>query len=245
MKRWLWILLAVCISTGVYYTIRYGLRPKPIPVMNPTDFTRLDQIGVVTYRRLRTDVRSERLLVLGTAEDAPEDDQVWAGFIKAAVADKEKIIYFTREGMQAAPPGNDYQTIVYDQAALDSGEFFKTVKAQLKSGQLVIVHSPTKEASHLVKASLARKLERFVQHPVLSLSTLRFALNEEESDGLQCLTATEDPDGNRRLGCAAQRVARHFMRKKLDPTKIWAVIERHGLKEYLVFIHTPQAQPGN
>ena len=241
MKRFLWTLVSLCISTGVYFTIRYGLQPKSIPVMNPTDFDNLEQVGAVIYKRLRQNVRTERVVLLGTRSDVPEEPTLWRGFLKAAAADREKIVFFARDGRDVAPTTDQWETVNVDQSLIDSGEFPKRVLARIKAGHLVVVHGESREVTHLVKGSLGREIEALVQHPVLSLSTAPLAIDEKSRDELRphCLDTGEDPDGQRRLGCAAQKVARKFSRKALRPDRIWAVIERHGLKEYLVFLHLP------
>ncbi len=241
MSRWLWIFTAVVISTGVYFTIRYGLRPKPIPVMNPTQFQELKQIGTVLYKRLNQNIRAERIVLLGSNEDVKEYEQVWAGLIESAVADKEKIVFFVREGMKPInTPGADVVTFTEAQAQND--ELFKEIGKRLQRKQLVVVHAWTSEITHFVKGSISQRIDPVIRHPVLSISTLRFALQNAEIDDLQpqCLAAPEEgKEGIQRLSCAAFKVARKFLKKNLDPSQIWAVAERHGLKEYLVFIHQP------
>ena len=239
MKRLFWIVVAISISTGIYYTIRYGLRPKPIPVMNPTDFKRLEQVGIVAYKRLRTEVRAERVVLLGSSIEVPQDFRVWGGFVKAALADQEKLVFFERTQLPVEPVNQNYEIITYDDAAVASGALVEQVKEQVKKGPLVMIHGLTRETSHLVENSLARRLETTVQHPVLSLSILRFAITAAERESLQppCLPPGADITGQGRLGCAAMKVARQYQRRALDANSIWSVIERHGLKEYLVFIH--------
>lgn len=206
--------------------------------MNPTEFADLEQIGVVTYKRLRTEIRAERLVLLGTAEEA--EYSVWNGFLRAAVADKEEVVYFVRGGLPELAPGG-WEVVTYDDGALSSGKLFADIKARSRAGQLIIMHGTAREMSHLVKDSLVERFEKTFQHPIMSISSLRLALRPEERDNLQaqCLDAGNESAEDTRLVCSAQRVARLFMRKSLDPSKIWAVIERHGLKEYLVFIHAP------
>ncbi|MBX3020754.1 MAG: hypothetical protein KF799_03695 [Bdellovibrionales bacterium] len=239
MQRWIWFLVAALVSTGVYFTIRYGLRPKPIPVMNPTQFTDLEQIGVVIYKRLRHDIRAERLVVLGTTSDMPQDSKLWTGFFKAAAADKEKIVFFPRKDIAQVPEIENLEIIPFDEASVQNGQFFKLIQERMKAGQLIIVHGLTNEVSHLINGSLSRQLDRVVQHPVLSISSLRFALKQEDRDSLQTLCLDTNPTGENKLACAGQKVARKYLRKNLDAAKIWAVMERHGLKEYLVFVNTP------
>lgn len=239
MKRWIWIVAAFLISTGVYFTIRYGLRPKPIPVLNPTEFADLEQIGAVIYKRLRHDIRSERIVLLGSSQDIVEDYKIWSGFLKAAAADKEKIVFFQHAGVPTVTEAQAWENVPFDEAAIQSGEIFNKVKERAKAGQLILIHGRTGEVSHLVSGSLSRQVDRTVQHPVLAISSLRLALTDEERDNLstQCLDTSGSPEY--RLACAGQKVARKYLRKNLDRSKIWAVAERHGLKEYLIFVNVP------
>src|SRR5262245_15619123 len=116
MSRWLWIFLAVMISTGVYFTIRYGLRPKPIPVLNPTEFQELKQIGVVLYKRLHQNIRAERIVMLGSSEDIKGYEQIWQGLAESVLADKEKLVFFVREGMKPpSVPEAEVVTFTLDQ----------------------------------------------------------------------------------------------------------------------------------
>jgi hypothetical protein len=224
MSRWIWILLALVVSTSVYFTIRYGLRPKPIPVLNPTEFQDLNEIGVVIYKRLRQNIRAERLLVLGSSPDLEEDRKIWEGLLKAAAADGEKIMAFGGEDLK-------------------SEAFQQKVKEHLQSGILVVVYGLTPEVSHLVDGSVSRLLDRVVQHPVMAISTMRLAVDRADFDNLQaaCLDATHEQADRRRLDCAAGKVARKFIKRKLEPGKLWAVMEKVGLKEFLLYIHRPVA----
>ncbi len=238
MSRWLWIFLAVLISTGIYFTIRYGLRPKPIPVMNPTEFQELKQIGTAIYKRLHQNIRAERIVLLGSGENVTNYDQVWAGLVEAAVADKEKLVFFVREGMKASGISGA-EVVTFTEAQAESGALFNEVNNRLKRKQLVVFHAWTPEITHLVKGSISQRIDRVIGHPVLSISSLTFAIQDAEVDSLQpqCLDATGE--GVQRLSCAAYKVARKFLKKQLNQASIWAVVERHGLKEYLVFIHQP------
>ena len=209
--------------------------------MSPTDFAELDQIGSVIYKRLRQNVRAERAVLLGSNQDFKDDRNIWAGFLKAAATDGEKIIYYAPKGMGPALRNPAWETVEYDEAEALSGDLLSKVRSLLKARRLIVLHAPTKQVSHLVSASLAHQLDKLVQHPVLSISTLRFALSPEEHDSLQteCLDAQRENEGTNRLSCASQKVSRKYQRKNLDAKKLWAIIERHGLKEYLVFIHNP------
>ena len=222
MSRWIWIIVAFCVSTGVYFTIRYGLRPKPIPVMNPTQFETAEQIGSVVYKRLRQNIRADRVVVLGSSPGTLEDEQIWDGLAKAAMADHEAV------------------DVLAVRDITDREAFFNRIQESVRARKLVLVTGVTTEVSHLVADSWTKILERQRKHPVLSIAIQRLAVTTPEYDEVQtqCLDATDD-SGVNKLECAAQRVARKYLKRKLAPDQLWAVMERHGLKEYLLFIHRP------
>lgn len=222
MSRWIWVIVAISISTAVYFTIRYGLRPKPIPVLNPTHFENAEQIGTSIYKLLRQNVRADHLVLLGSSPGMEEDALIWDGFAKAAAVDRESV-----------------ETIVLKDVT-DRAVMLSQIREWIKAKKLVLVRGLTPEVSHLVKESWSKYFDRELKHPVLSISTMRLAINPEEYDDVQtqCLDPDDDT-GLRKLDCAAQKVARKYLKRNLAPEKLWAVMERHGLKEYLLFIHRP------
>jgi hypothetical protein len=217
----------------VYLTIRYGLRPKPVPIMNPSEFERADQIGAVIYRRLKQNIRPERLIVLGSSPELSRAEEVWDGFLKTALADGLSIDAFYQFESLSAPEVFAATAIPYTEAQIESGEFAKTIKSRLQAGHLVVVHGSTRRVSHLVTNSLSRQLDDVVHHPVLAVSTLPISIKAEELQSLQeaCQSTPET-----RLNCAVARVSRTLSKKRDTPGKLWSVMERHGLQEYLVFI---------
>ena len=235
MMRWLWFFFSIFISTGVYFTIRYGLRPKPIPVMNATEFEQAPQIGAVIYRRLGDEIRSEHVLVLGSDMTLADSGEVWTGLLKTARADHVEVpVIFQREGLNSIDSGG-VPIIPYNEQMVISGELVSLIKAKIQPGQLVIVHATTDEASHLHAESLSRSLDKELERPVLAFSTVNASLSAEEQERLitQCYDSHKEAAG--RIDCSQVRESKLLSKKKSG--KIWAVMERHGLKEYLVFIH--------
>lgn len=241
MVRWLWVILAVCLSSSIYLVVRYGLRPKPIPVMNPTRFERLDQVGVVTYKRLRQNLRAERILLVGISPEVRMGPEIWRGFVRAAMADGQKLaLYRPATGLaveESWPNGVSIQE--YDPIKVEESGFARDIQSQIHAGMLLVVLAETRETSHLVTNSISRRLESVLGRPVLSVSVLNFSVLPPPADepSSQCLDASEDNTGQVRLACAVHRVQRKFLKRHLDPQRIWGIIERHGLKEYLLFIY--------
>src|SRR4051812_31508713 len=130
IKRWMWIVASIFISTGVYFTIRYGLRPKPIPVLNVTEFANAQEIGAVIYRRLRQEIRTEHILLLGSTPKLPGYADIRAGLLKTASADSLKIsVVLQREGLKT--PVGPWTVTNFTEAMVQSGELVNTVKAAI------------------------------------------------------------------------------------------------------------------
>ncbi len=239
MKRWLWFISSLLISTGVYFTIRYGLRPKPIPVLNATQFENAEQIGAVIYKRLRQEILVERVILLGSVEGWSGSQNLWTGFLKTAHADGLHIEYLYNEEKLPAPANvGKWDTVAFNEFAVQSGALSANVMKKLAAGKLLVIHGLTTEVSHLVKDSLSRALDTAAQHPVLSLSILTPGLKPEDLDNLQaqCLEPQSLLDGAARLSCAEARVSKVLLKKHLVAGHMWAVMERHGLKEFLIFV---------
>lgn len=207
--------------------------------MNATSFDNNEEIGAVIYRVLRHEVRAERAILLGSDPELPAYPEIWSGFLKAAEADQLKIdVFFQRENLSIPAVTGGWESVTYTSAQAESGELMEQIKSRLVAGHLVIVYGATREISHLLRNSISHALETVLQHPLLSISTLYLSLAPDQMDGLKakCLEPLSDqPDA--RMDCAELRVAQTLHRKNLEKHPIWAVMERDGLKEYLVFIH--------
>ena len=165
--RWVWVVIALSLSSTVYLTIRYGLRPKPIPVMNPTEFQEFREIGVVVYKRLRQHIRAERLVVLGSSDEIANSSSIWTGFVEAALAENEKLVAFVREGLPSIlPAGSQVEVVQFTEEQSVNGELLQLIGQRLKRGQLVVVHARTLEATHLAPRSLSKRLDPVLRHPV-------------------------------------------------------------------------------
>ncbi len=193
--------------------------------MHPTQFEDPEQIGIAVYKRLRQNVRADRVVVLGSSPGAEEDSQIWLGFEKAASADNESVV------------------IMPLKEVTDKEAFFAKIQDFVKSRKLVLITGVTPEISHLVADSWTRQIEKARKHPVLSIAVQRLAVTTPEYDDVQtqCLDATKEDNGQHKLECASQRVARKYLKRKLAPNLLWGVMERHGLKEYLLFVHRPNS----
>lgn len=242
MLKWVWVLIAVVLSSGIYFSIRYGLRPKPIPLMKPTHFSSLEEVGVVTFRRMFQPIRSEKVLVLGYEPKKPESILVWQGLIKAARESGVKIqgVYYL--GEEKLPSYFDrFSVRNFDVNQIESLQQ-ELIRSRRRNGIFVFI-VPRNEATHLRADSFTKRLEASALGPVLSISQLPLVLDTEQQEELAaaCRELGETNDESR-LQCIMFKYAKAQWRRKIDPEHIQGAIERYGLKEYLLFIHIPSEQ---
>lgn len=245
MPKWIWVLFALSVSSGIYFSIRYGLQPKPIPQLNPTVFENPEEIGVVTYRALRASLRQERVLVLGSAPALQDYQAIWNGFVKAALADGIKIDHvFEREDLQLPSALSASHVRIVKAGEIQAPAFANDIRADYERGDLEVIHILNSESTHLMPDTVTRKLQQLPDLPVVSISMLPMAVREEDLERLEphCMDPRTDNNPSDRLGCAAARISRHYLRKHLPQDKWVAAIERHGLKEYLLFVSAPHIE---
>lgn len=246
MPKWFWALLALLISSGVYFSIRYGLQPKSIPQLAPTVFENPEQIGIVTYHVLRASLRQERLLVLGSNTAIQDYPAVWDGFVKAALADGIKIDnVFQRDSLKTPSTLKDHTIHVVKDTDIAKQSFLEDIEKGYQRGELEVLHLLNLESTHLIPGTVTRRLQELPNLPVISISMLPMAVRAEDLEQLQprCVDPRGDGNPEERLGCASSRISRKYIRKRLPHDKWVAAIERYGLKEYLLFISEPHATP--
>ena len=249
MPRWLWILLTCLISSGIYLSVRYGLRPKPIAMINPTVINEPSEMGVLVYRRIHEAIRTEKILFFGYG-DVKFFSTPFAGFIKAARAGGMNF----KTVIEVAEPGHPSElstttavNLAINWVVVAPADIVKTLKEQLAKEQPIAVIVPVEQATHLERAGLVKQMETELKSPIVAINFLPFYVSEDELEQLQmdCTKSKEEMNSKEKLDCASFKISRKFLRKKLDEAKSFVALEWHGLKEYLAYLHLPSksAQP--
>ncbi len=236
-----WVIMAVMVSFGLYYGIKWGLKPKPIPVMNPSKFESLEQVGAVVYRRLRQALRQEKIVVIGSAPWLREYDRLWNGFVAAAREDKWQIqVIFEDPSLRPIKEFSDLSRRPLSWPT-PAPEMIEDLKKSVQYGHLILVHTTFNHSGHRGQNSLVKELETAFKRPLMAFTMMSLATTAEELDAIQppCENETA-PSNTREYGpCAAAKMSRRYLRKHLDPLSFWAAVDRHGLKDYFIYVHEP------
>ena len=243
MPRWLWIFLTFLISTGIYLSVRYGLRPKPIAMINPTVISSPNEMGTLVYRRIHESIRTEKILFFGYS-DVKIFSTAFSGFIKAARA--EGLNFKTVIEVTTTNASNDMSAVLAMDLAVNwlrvaPQDLPQLLKDQMAKNQLLAVTVPVEQATHLEKMGLIKQMEGELKSPIVAINFLPFFVTEEElnQQNMDCTKPKQEMQTKEKLDCATYKISRKFLRKKLDPTKYYVALEWHGLKEYLAYLHVP------
>ncbi len=243
MPRWLWILLTIIISSGIYLSVRYGLRPKPIAMINPTVIGQPIEMGPLIYNRIYEAIRTEKILFFGYS-DVKIFSNPFVGFIKAARANGMNFKTII-EVSDSKRPNQLSTTLALELAvnwiSVGPEDLLPILKQQMAKHEVVGVVVPVEQGTHLERSGLIKQVEAELKSPIMAINFLPFYVteNELERQSLDCSKSKDEMNTKEKLDCASLKISRKFLRKKLDELKYYVALEWHGLKEYLAYIHTP------
>lgn len=178
-------------------------------------------------------------MVLGSAPWIRDYDRIWNGFLAAARADKWKIeVLYEDPSLKPIKSfeGLKRQTLSWPEV---TPKLASEIKTHLQFGRLVVIHTTFNHSSYRNEDSLTSELERALKRPWTALSMLSFAVDEAELEQIQppCTDQVAPATRGEYVACAAAKISRRNLRKKLDPAKNWLASERHGLGDYFIFVH--------
>lgn len=278
MKIYGLISLGLIVSAGLLLALISGVEPKPALKIKPNSFERFEEIGVVTYRRMRQETRESEVIVLGSSPWIRGYERIWRGFLLAGEDDQLSTRAFYEQ--------SDLESIAISKAGFDRPEKIDLSKlsrvddenafvermltetpsalpleGSMSMGQpgqekateakevsldkalrsVTLLHVLFQQSSHFFEQSFSpAMINRNKKH--LSITLLPFAVEKENLDAIYPGCDPEEIPSSplNQLGCASRRASRAYFRKKLDPAKIWALLEQHGQRDLLLFVYIPQ-----
>ncbi len=233
-------LLAVALTIGVAVLITWVVNPKPVSMINPTEFSTLESVGVLSFHRLRPVLLDAKVLVIGSVLPPDSSGQIWTGLLKMLALEGWEPNLLIEEGSSKFLGPQLKVTSV----ELLADEKPTQVKQLGDSIQKILLHGPAAISSQFFKDSWSHWIEVNLDLPVVSLTLIPWKVVKDGTQLSDTDCKNEDAVGSpsQRLTCTANAVSRKFIRKKLDATKSYIVMERHGLRDYLIFIYNPQLQ---
>lgn len=222
--------------------IKFGVGPKPVGIIKPSFFEHPREIGAVTYRRLYDPLGRQELVAMGVSPEVVEHRAVIEGFLATAQAEKRPIeVVFEEERLAPleVPAGTEVVKFNFGQ---NEALLAEQIRAYTKNGKRVLLYSANILTSHLVKGNPIHRLGQAWGKPVYSISMMGIGLRREQEfkPDPPCVGSERDGQGTANLGCAALLKGRTLFRKKLDTTRLIALMDQRGLVDFLLFVSLPK-----
>ena len=232
MLKWILTLLFLCVTLSLYFVLQEGVRPKPIREINATSFSDLEQLGASIYRRLYLEMFESDVVVVGSSLQIKNFQRTWSGLLKTGAGYKKNFdIVITQPHLPQITTKlpiievKDYPSLVKE-----------VLKAQ-QQGKKALVHVTNRESSHLFPKSYVSRLLKEPNLRVVSYTQGPFAITPQVAHLIEPNCKLPIPLSE--LSCRAISSGKRYWRKKLDESKTYGAVEKHGDRHHLVLIHQP------
>lgn len=220
---------------------KFGVGPKPVGIIKPSFFENAREIGAVTYRRLYDPLGRQDLVAFGVTPDVPEHKAVVEGFLATALVENRPIeVVFQEDRLPQVdvPLGTEVVKFRFENEAA----LAEQIRARTQAGKRVLIYTTNIFSSHLVKGNPIHRLEQYWGKPVYAISTVGIAVRrgQQFTPDPPCVGSERDGQGTAGLGCAAVLKGRTLYRKKLDPTRLIALMDQRGISDFLLFVNIPK-----
>lgn len=243
MKKIYVVGIALILMVSLGLVLRFGIGPKPVGIIKPSFFDHPREIGAVTYRRLYDPLGRQNLVVFGVSPDVPEHRAVVEGFLLTAAAEHRPIeVIFQEEELTPieVPPGAEVISFRFNEGEAALAE---RVRAYTDAGKRVLLYSANVLTSHLIKGTTIHRFEKYWGKPAYTISMVGISVRRERPMKLDppCVGSERDGQGTAALGCAAMVKGRTLYRKKLDDSRLIALMDQRGYADFLLFVSVPKS----
>lgn len=230
--RLTFIVAALVFLLGVVMFVMNIVKAKPVALINPTEIANFREAGALVLERLREEIKTANVFVLGTHPLITNGDSVWDGFVTRAEMDAllKPGLVASHNGLPSLPAklGGERQIFYWPEDQTKMAEWIQTFTPTF--------FLTTSFQSHpRAQGGLA---SAFPENPnVIYITEAPFYVNPTQlnASGAKCKYRSLFPEDL--LRCASEQVSLKFFRKKLDPNKRWMAMERHGLRNIMVFLY--------
>jgi hypothetical protein len=237
MNKLYWTFLGLLIIAGITVTIYFGLQPRPIPKIKPSEVATAERAGEAVTQRLWLELKDAKIVFLGVDPDKPDDMKVWKSFLDSFKNPDEKFTYVVIDPLL---PSKD--TVAHsDEIDMnhDFDRFVAGLKTAVANNQKVAVIVPTIYSSQAIPGNpINRMKEALLSIPFMSFSVVQPTLNREEEATAQfpCVTGSGDNSGLGSFGCLIQSKSRGLYMKKFESGKFLMLLDQIGATDYLLLL---------
>ena len=204
----------------LFLIVKFGVNPRPKPVIKPSNFESFESIGKVLFSQLARDIENHPIVAIGISD--LDDLKIVDGFVVQSIKSKksfdEVIVLINQKVLFDVPT----EHMPYE----DREKVVSYLNEKLNYGQKIIVIAQNWDTPHFQKNSFVDNLE--IKDEILSITATRGSMDLEELKQ-DCSGVGYD---NIKISCIAYMQSTKIP-KKADREKNMVSAERYGLRDYV------------
>lgn len=230
-----WYFLGLLFVGGIGISFYYGLQPKPIPKVKPSQVDSPERLGEAIGQRLWAELKDSPVIFLGVDPDQVDDLRVWKGLLAHLQSDMQysTILIEPLLPQKALIPYTEEVDMKADLQQLKLG-----IEQALAQGKRMAFVVPSIYSSQAIPDNPINRLKAVLPIKVMSLSVARPSLRREEEATAQfpCATGGGDLRGLGSWGCLIQAKSRGLYLKKWTSGRYLGLVDQIGANDYLVLL---------
>jgi hypothetical protein len=234
MKNLYWLGALLVIVGGVYFSIQYGVKPKAVAVVKPSNFEKGERVGEIIYRQLFPLMEKYRIVALGQNNLALANEIV--------------------EGLTTeAKYGPGFQRIVSIEETITSSSIPVTIVKRATAEVLaeltkdkterILLIGLSGDTPHFHSENMISAIEATLGEKILSFSMTPFDFNIAPRGEMEeeCRSQSKTYSQFSHLSCLSVKKTLWMRRdKKVDRTKPAVIIERQAEDDFVIYISQGQ-----
>ena len=223
MKNSVLVILSLLgIAVPLFFIIKFGVNPRPKPIIKPSNFDSFEKIGSVLFNQLARDIENHPIVAIGVSD--PDDLKIVDGFIvqsiKAQKSFDEVIVLINQKVLFDVPT----EHMPYE----NKEKVVSYLNEKLSYGQKIVVIARNWDTPHFQQNSFVENLE--IKDSILSITATRGSINLNELKQ-DCSGVGYSPD-NIKISCIAYMQSTKLP-KIADRNRNMISAERYGLRDYV------------
>ena len=252
MIKWYFSFLAIVVICLVTLIAKFGLNPRPKPIIKPSNFFEFGMIGQTIYRQLHKDIHLFNLVAFGINQDVNLD--VILGLLNTSKKyghpfQKVLILNHLRSEWQKRTRDTSLSDLKVEY--LHDKKYqsvLEVLKKQQTSLQKTLIIANPEDVFHLESQSLVQFLESDLSLSILSFVHVGCELELKKIKEFQalCRRQTQKTSNFTHLSCLAYQKSawlKKLKTKKINKDKNVVFLEQYGLLDYIYFTYLPKLSP--
>lgn len=252
MKKLYVSTIVAIMGLGLFLTFKFGYKPAPVAVMEPTHFAQAEDIGVSLYREVREPLERSGAVVFGVPPQPEWNQKILRGFMKAAADEGRPFEVLLAEPEMPALDLSDFPEIEVKRVPMNTrmaAEFADALQSAKAAGRRTLVYTASLFSTPLLVGNPLTRFEKITGENLFTITAAPLALRHDQEFLIDppCVGSERDMAGTAPLGCEILSTGRALYKQSIAQDRFVAYLKKDATRDdYLLLVSYPgQARAGS